>query len=159
MNFYDVAIKMENDGEKFYLDMASKTKNDGLKNILTMLAGDEAKHFKIFEKMKKNEEISDSFPSALKKSSEIFKKENKDDFIKSINQINLYKKALNIERKSINFYTSEMNKAENEQQKENLTGIIKEENKHFELIEYIIDLVSRPERWVEHAEFTLREDY
>ena len=37
--------------------------------------------------------------------------------------------------------------------------LIKEEKEHYRLLNDLVLLVSRPEEWVESAEFGLREDY
>ncbi|HBD93170.1 MAG: hypothetical protein A2015_01375 [Spirochaetes bacterium GWF1_31_7] len=159
MDFIDVAILMEIEGENFYRDLILKTSNAGLKSILTMLADDEVKHRILFEKMKKSEKIEITISQTGIKAIEIFKEENKNDFIKSINQIQVYESVLKLEKESIDLYTAEVNKANNATQKEVIISIINEEKKHYELIEYIIDLVSKPQRWVEHAEFTIKEEY
>lgn len=37
--------------------------------------------------------------------------------------------------------------------------IIKEERRHYDLLDNIIIMVNRPSSWVEHAEFGVRERY
>ena len=146
MSFYDEAIEMKNEGEKFYLNLVSKTKNNGFKTILSMFANDDAKHVMIFKKMRKYENEVDKFSTSTKKIRNIIKKENNEEFINSLDQIELYNKALEIEKKYFNYYIQEMFKFDDNQQIETLERIIYEEHKHIELMEFIIDLATKSER-------------
>ena len=59
------AIKIEENGEAFYLRMAKKVGDEGIKNTFNTLAEEEIKHRKIFEGMTskiENYEPAESFP-------------------------------------------------------------------------------------------------
>ena len=49
MRSYEFAIRMELDGEKYYMEQAEKHKNSGLYTIFLTLAKDERKHAQILE--------------------------------------------------------------------------------------------------------------
>ena len=74
-------------------------------------------------------------------------------------QLSLYEQALEIELKSIEFYTEQHELIPDTKQKRILSKIIEEERRHYDLIDDIIVMVERPERWVEDAEFGVRKDY
>jgi len=38
-------------------------------------------------------------------------------------------------------------------------SLMKQEEVHYEIIDQLVSLISRPEEWVESAEFGLREEY
>ena len=68
-------------------------------------------------------------------------------------QADLYRKALDIEQKSIDFYTEKSKEVKDEKQQAIFLKIADEEKKHYDIVENIVDFISKPERWVEHAEF------
>jgi rubrerythrin len=85
-------------------------------------------------------------------------RESAQNFNFNISEIELYKKALEIEQQSRDFYLEKADEVA-EAQKEIFLELADEEKKHFFLIENIIDFVSRPERWLENAEFYHLEEY
>ena len=64
-----------------------------------------------------------------------------------------------IEKESIDLYKEFLSEAKNEVEKNLFQYLIKEEEKHFQILEDIVLLVNRPEEWIESAEFGLREEY
>ena len=59
MRSYEFAIRMELDGEKYYMEQAEKHKNSGLYTIFLTLAKDERKHAQILEdRMKHDPDLS-----------------------------------------------------------------------------------------------------
>jgi len=53
MNAYDYAMKLEKEGEDFYRQLAKEADQPGLSKIFTMMADEEVKHYKMFEKLAK----------------------------------------------------------------------------------------------------------
>ena len=160
MNIFEYAMQMEKDGEEYYRQLAGKTANKGLQTILTMLADEEVKHYKTIEKMKtaKPEMVETTIlPDA--KNIFIQIKESSKNFDYDTGQIQLYKKAQDIEEKSRDFYLEKANEVEEEYQKEIFLKLADEEKKHYFLLENIIEFVSRPETWLENAEFYHLEEY
>ncbi len=159
MELFDIAMKMEKEGESFYRDIAKKAATQGFRTIFNMLADDEAVHRETFEAMKKNTPVVIVDSTVSEKAEVVFEKVVKEDFLSEQSQLSLYEKALEIELKSIEFYSEQLETLDREDQRKNLERIIHEERMHYDLIDDIIVLVERPESWVEHAEFGVREDY
>lgn len=156
MGIYDFAMEVEKEGEALYRDFAKKSSDQGLKNIFTWLAEQENKHFKIFQNMKEGKSISQEKNSFSEEIKTVFSdwKNHKDQFNYKISQSDLYKKALEIEKKSIDFYTEESKKIDSEEQKKIFLKIAKEEETHYAVMENIIEFINAPARWVENAEFS-----
>jgi rubrerythrin len=76
-----------------------------------------------------------------------------------IGQKELYRKAQDIEKKSRDFYTEKASEVKQEYQKDIFLKLAEEEKKHYFLLENIIEFVSRPETWLENAEWYHLEDY
>ncbi len=159
MEWFDVAINIEVEGEKFYRDLSGKAAAEGMKNIFSMLADDELKHKETFEAMKQGKTPEPAASVTQDEAKKVFKTFKKQDFLDEQKQLELYRKVLDIEKKSIDFYADQLGTVEDEKHRKTLEQIIGEEQSHFKLIDSIIIMVERPESWVEHAEFGLREDY
>ena len=160
MNIFEYAIQMEKDGETYYRQLAQQTVKKGLKTILTMLADEEVKHYNAIEKMKTTEPHMVE-TTILSDSKNVFVQiqESSESFDFDPGQIELYKKAQDIEERSRDFYLEKASQVEEEYQKDILLRLADEEKKHYFLLENIIEFVSRPETWLENAEFCHLEEY
>ena len=161
MNIYDYAMQMEKDGENYYRDSAQKINNAGLKKILGMLADAEVKHYDILQKMKKNEKAQAPHAEILSNVKNIFveMQEAKDTFGVNISQKELYKKAQQIEKKSQDFYSEKATEVNDLSQKGLFLQIAEEEKKHYWILENILNFISRPQTWLENAEWYHLDEY
>jgi len=162
MNIYQYALQLEKDSENYYRELAQKTENIGLQNILKMLAEEEVKHYKIIEQMMKGEaspELAET--DLLKKAKNIFMKiKGKEIVFKfDLAQVDFYRKAQEFEEKSYKYYKEMSDKVEIELQKKILIKLAEEEKKHLFLLENVVEFLSRPETWIENAEFNHLDDY
>ncbi len=160
MNIFDYAMQMEKDGEELYRDLAQKSGDEGIKRIFNMLADDEVKHYRALEDMKKEKEQEITDTTVLSDAKNIFsqlKEEGKFEY--ELPQLELYKKAQDLEKKTESFYREKAEEAGKEYQKEMLLKIAEEEKKHYFLLDNMIEFVSRPQTWLENAEFYHLEDY
>jgi rubrerythrin len=162
MDIYEFAIGFEQENQKFYNEFAEKSSNTSLKNVFLSLAEEEKKHEKIIRQMRDNKELdsveSDILPKAKKAFDEISKDlpENK---ILPEDQVDVYKKAIAIEEKSVKFYTEQAEKAEDPKIKAAFERLAEEEKKHEKIMENITEMVNRPNTWLEDAEWYHLEDY
>ena len=162
MNIYKYAMKMEKDGENYYRELANKTGDVGLRNILKMLANDEVKHYHIIEQMMKSDvSIELAETDILENAKNIFVKIKGKNLVFDfdLSQVNFYRKAQEMEEKSYMFYMNMSNKAEIESQRKIFLKLAEQEKKHMFLLENLVEFISRPETWVENAEFNHLDDY
>ncbi|MCJ7790313.1 MAG: ferritin family protein [Candidatus Atribacteria bacterium] len=162
MNIYKYAMKMEKDGENYYRELANKTEDIGLQNILKMLADEEVRHYNIIEQMMKSKASAELAETGiLKKVKNIFIKIKGKNLVFNFDlpQINFYRKAQEIEEKSYKFYIEMSDKVEIESQRKVFLKLAGEEKKHMFLLENLVEFVSRPETWIENAEFNHLDDY
>jgi len=161
MDIYDYAMKMEKDGEKYYRELVQKTNMKGLKSILNMLADDEVKHYKVIEMMKQNTQPQIVETKILTTVRNIFSqmKEKNEKFDSEVSQLELYKKALNIEEKSHDFYSQKAEEINDDSKKKIFLKLAEEEQKHYYLIDNIIDFITKPGNWAESAEFFKYDQY
>lgn len=86
-------------------------------------------------------------------------KEENDTVGVNISQIGLYKKAQDIEKNSQIFYLEKADEVTNTSHKEIFLKIADEEKKHYFILKNILDFVSRPQHWLENAEWYHLEEY
>jgi rubrerythrin len=159
-NIIEYAMQMEKDGEDYYRQLAKQTANNGMKTILTMLADEEVKHYNILNKIKTEKtQIAESAILSDVKNIFVQIKESGESFDFDVNQEELYKKARDIEKKSQDFYTEKANEVTEKFQKELFLKLAVEEKKHYVLLDNIIEFISRPEQWLENAEFFHMEEF
>jgi len=161
MNIYDYAMEKEKQARSFYLELAEKTANEGFTNIFNMLADEEAKHYKLLEDMKNDVPAELSESELLKNAKDAFKRieQKKEAFVVETDQIELYKKAQDIEEKSRQLYLEKAGEIKDAFQKEVFERLAEEEKRHYFLIENIIEMVLRPEQWLENTEWYHMDEY
>lgn len=160
MNILEYAMQMEKDGETYYRQLIQQTTNKGLRTILTMLANEEVKHYNAIDKIRTGKsQMAATTILAGAKNIFVKLKDSSEGFDAEISQIDLYKKAQDIEEKSRDFYLEKANEVDQDYQKELFLKLAEEEKKHYFLLYNIIEFVSRPEHWLENAEFCHLEDY
>jgi rubrerythrin len=161
MDIFEFAMEKEKDSRDFYHQLAEKSTDKGLAKIFNMLAGEEEKHYRIVEQMKNNvpQEVGET--DFLSDAKDIFKqmKKGAGKFSFSASQTDIYKKAQAIEKQSREFYLQKVDEVKDALQKKIFTQLAAEENKHYFLLENILDFVSRPEQWLENAEWYHLDKY
>ncbi|MFA6104813.1 MAG: ferritin family protein [Victivallaceae bacterium] len=159
MNVFEYAKKMELDGIHFYQTESERTNSPGFKKILQLLINEEQNHYSFFDMLQQNLEPGElpAFPVNVVEN--VFRElwKNGEGFDFSAAQVEVYRKALEIERQSERFYRTEAAKAEkegNEELKKQLLMVAEEEKKHTILMDGLVEYLARPGEWVEHAMFT-----
>ena len=147
--------------ENYYRLLADKSVNTGLKTILNMLADEELKHYNVILSMKNDTPQMPPEPTLLRDAKITFEKikKSKETFNLDISHIEIYKKAQEFEKKSQELYLEKAKEFTQEQYKEIFNRLAGEEEKHYFLLENIIEFISRPLTWVENAEFNHLDDY
>jgi len=155
MDIFEYAMQMEKDGEAYYRDLAEKCKYDGLKQILNLLAQDEVGHYKTFSLLRDSADAEFTDSEILKNAKNVFTelKENNQTIDFHMTEVELYKKAIDIEEKSAAIYRENAETAANPKTKKILLQIAADEKKHQFLLEQIVHFLERPQSWIENAEF------
>jgi rubrerythrin len=154
-------MEKEQLSEQYYRELAQKAPHKGLVSILTMLADEEHGHFEVVSKMRKGVPAGVADTILLTNAKTIFAKmrQSREKFKFGDSQIDLYKKAQDIEKDSRSFYFQKAKQVTDPSHKAIFNKLAEEENKHYFLLENIIEFVSRPQTWLENAEFHHLEQY
>ncbi len=169
MSLFDFALKMELDGEQYYKEQAALTKYEDLKIVLTGLAEDEQRHYRIVQSLQNQESTAyiEPDPSA-RKVQNVFELARTKDFIpkdqESISklkneQVDVYRAALTKEKESVQLYKKMQETSERQVDKGILERLMHEEEKHAEVLDNIILMFNRVNEWVESAEFHHQKPY
>jgi len=159
MDLFEIAIKLEQDGAAFYLNLSKHAPNESFASLFKRLAEDEKKHESYFRALKEKSAPISVDSSVMELARDVFKAFDPERFEPEEDQIPLYREALAIEQRSIDLYKSQLNELEFEAEREAIRTIIAEEERHYLVMEELLKLVTRPHRWVENAEFGVREEY
>jgi rubrerythrin len=161
MDIFEFAMQKEKLSEEFYHQLAAKAGSKGLQTIFDMLGDEEAHHFSIVQQMRSKIPGKLSKTDVLSDAKEVFARmrEGTRKFDFDAAQIEIYKKAQDIEQESRQFYLQKADEVEDRAQAEVFKKLAEEEKKHYFLLDNIIDFVSRPETWLENAEFCHLEEY
>jgi len=137
---FQFAIRIEDNGEKFYRQMAQKFNETKVKELFSYLADEEVKHKKTYEEMVskiEKHEPFETFPGEyfayLRAYADkiIFTQKKFDEDIANIKDINAaLDYAMNAELDSILYY-QEIKNLVPENQRKTIDGIIEEERRHF----------------------------
>jgi len=149
----DHLLKTEEDAEDFYRELAAKAKNEGFKNIFLMLVKEEQKHKEWLKAL--SADSASAMASAVKLNKTLLGdaknvflqlKESRKDLNKACaDQVELYRTARDIEGQSRNFYAERAKHAKDPELKKLLETIAVEENKHFLLIDSLLQFISEEE--------------
>jgi rubrerythrin len=161
MDIFEYALQMEKDGERFYREIAQKTGSMRIRTVVTMLADEEVKHYKAIKKMKQGQHGEMAETHILDDARNVFAqmRDKADELAADRKQTELYKEAQQIEMRSQQFYQEKAGQMDRDDQRHLFEQLAAEEAKHYFLLENLIDFVSRPEQWLENAEWHHLEDY
>jgi rubrerythrin len=164
MDIFEFAMKMEEDGRAYYLKHAEKTDLPQLKRVLTELADDELKHYKIFKALKDREqaeyreEEKTTILSTTKNVFEQLKSQGKE-LVFGGEVRSVWEEAMEVEIKSEKFYREKADEVDDSNQKDIFNKIADEERRHQLVVENVMEFLDRPKQWLENAEWHHLEDY
>lgn len=161
MDALKLALSLEVDLEKYYKEQAEKNKNNSLNVVFTMLAKEEEKHANILLGKADLFTMPVTDENILTEARKIFGqlKDFESDISDLPSQLDSYRLALDMEHKSLDFYRNLKENAQEDTARKTYSYLIEQEQIHCVLLEELVKLITRPEEWVESAEFGEREDY
>ncbi|MCF7854610.1 MAG: ferritin family protein [Candidatus Pacebacteria bacterium] len=156
MNIFEFAMQKEQDAEAHYRSLAQTSQSEGLEHIFTMLADAEVRHYNVVREMQSTtpevptSNIVDEALKALRQA----RASKSMATVSDDAQTEAYEKARQIEDESIQFYNEQADKAEDEKAERIFRQLANQEKMHYVLVDNMADFVSKPEQWIEDAEFT-----
>ncbi|MTI58879.1 MAG: rubrerythrin [Firmicutes bacterium] len=161
MNVYEFALEFEQEHSSYYLDCAEKTNNSKLKKVFNDLAEEEQKHAKVVKDLAEKNKVSyvklDILPRVKQVLEEIAS--GLPTSVIPTEQVDIYKQARKMEEKSREFYQSKAEETDLEFVKKVFKELAEEERKHENIMVNIVEMVNRPNTWLEDAEWYHHEQY
>jgi rubrerythrin len=135
--------------------MAENAPVEGIKKVLLMLAEDEVKHRVAIEQLQKKLDVPQQKGVALDIKT-VFEDLKNDEELTNItvDAIEDYKKAVEIEKRGMAFYQEKFEEADDPVSKQLFEALMKQETYHLRTCENLLEMVQKPDWWVENAEFT-----
>lgn len=154
MDYFEFSIQMEKDAEALYRKMADNAPVEGVKKVLLMLAEDEVRHRVAIEQLQKKLNVEPAKGTALEIKT-VFDEMKKDSGITNItvDAVEDYEKAVEIEQRGLDFYTEKFKEADDPADKKLFEVLMRQESYHLHTTKNLLDMVRRPDWWVENAEF------
>ncbi|MBN1274537.1 MAG: hypothetical protein JXB26_19930 [Candidatus Aminicenantes bacterium] len=162
MGFYDIAADLEQKTIKTYKNLAEQcVTHEGVRNILLMLARDQEKHAAKIEEIRNKtcEGIDDT--NVFKEARRLFEEmqRKRETFACDLDQLKLYRDARDLLSEKKSLYTKMSQEADCDEDRNLLLRLADEEKKQILVLDNIIEMVDRPNHWLEDAEFTHLEEY
>lgn len=146
MNVFDFAMKIELQGKAFYETLAESTAMPGLSTIFLELSGDEQKHYETLLALKEGREFVMADSHALENARSIFTdlsgRRREAEALRDA--ADAYRMALRIEKESVQLYEAMAKREEKPETVQLFLKIANEEKKHYNIIENVCELITRP---------------
>ncbi len=157
-----IALETEKSGFEYFNTLANKCDyNEGVKNILTMLANAQTEQIKKLEVWDQEDQFEIDNSAFFDDSKRILQdlKLKIADFSCSIDHLSLYEHARAIQEEALKNYQRALSEIDSEPVILILNDLSAQKEKQIILLDNIIELLLRPEQWVESPEFTKLDDY
>lgn len=161
MDALDFALRMEKDGEAFYRKLGAGASDPGLRSVLELLAEAEVSHSRAIEQMKARQPVPAGKSGFLGAARNVFQQMSAQgkDRLGALGEVALYRKAVEIERQSVDFYSHQASKAGDRPGRTVLLWLAEEERKHIRVLEAILEMIERPAVWLENAEWNQLQEF
>ncbi len=140
---FEVAVKIEEDGERFYSEVAKGAKNEDLRKFFEFMAGEERKHAQRFREIAQSVGLDETYldsDEALAYLSEVVSGrifpsyEDMIVWVKNRDLPDVIDYSLGMEKETVIFYLELSHVVRDEDGKRVLSEIIEEERKHIRML-------------------------
>jgi len=162
MDFLHKAIELETETITAYRVLSSRCiSHEGVHSILEMLINDHEQHLKTLRMAGEKNVFALDAPDVFKAVRERLDRirSDKDTFSCDMDQLNLYREARDLVQEKYALYRMAREGLRDPEAMAYLDKLISEEHKQKVVLDNIIQMVERPESWLEDAEFSHLEDY
>ncbi|GFO55032.1 ferritin [Geomonas sp. Red276] len=162
MDVFDCAIKMEKEARGYYLELASNAANEELKNLFSMLAQAEQEHHDALVRVKGSHAAPHKLRfTALDQAECLFKPllEKRGLVAQLHSDPDAYRLVVGQEERGVRFYEELAARTEDEDARQVLLEIAREERKHLSIVENIYAFVESPKTFLAWGEFSNLKEY
>jgi len=155
INIFDLAMEKEIQMKELYLELINQTEDKGVRRILQMISDEEVKHYLTIKEMKEGSDRLGGIDFTIDAEVTISEIRSRKKEIKiNVGHVELYQQIRELEKESEEFYLKASENSKRENIKKTFASFAKQEHIHYLLVDEFVLFVSRPEWWVESAEFS-----
>lgn len=161
MNVFEKALRKELEVKAYYEKIAAETRLPAVADIFTLLAADEKKHYDALRTMEGGADPTPVPESvALERARGVLESVVGDTHVaaKLTNVLESYRHALEVEAESVTFYQELIENETDARAKRVLLFILKEEKKHYNIVENLYDFALKPQYFLAWEEFSNLRD-
>ena len=162
MDFISIAKDLEEKTISSYRVLAEQClSHEGIHRIMNMLIQDQEKHLQNLSRMQDIELPDENAPGVFKSVKSLLEqiRTEKNTFSCDMDQLKLYRDARDLLLRKIEIYKEAQGEIEDSAHEAVLESLIKQETKQVSVLNHIIEMVERPNQWLEDAEFSHLDEY
>ena len=160
MNAIEIAKKMETDAIRFYTEAAEKTGYPAGKKMFETVAADEKRHLQIICDLMKGIDVHAEDVHPLQNIKTVFE-DMRDEMMKKVeatmDELEAFKIAMQMEKEGIEFYRKIQLDAEKEKEKILFEKLIKEEEQHYDIFANTYNFLNDTGNWFMWEEHSIVE--
>lgn len=151
-----VALRLEQEGKRFFAEAASAVKGKAAKQTFEFLAAEEDKHIRRIEELYRSLEESDGHEALVTEDSDADQRfvafndrlaELRNEIKPTISDIEAYQTALKFENGAEDFYVEQLAKSTNPKIKKFYSWLIHEESMHAKVLHSCLRFAEDPATW------------
>lgn len=150
MNAIEISIRMETDAIKFYSEAAGRTRHAVGKKMFLSVVEDEKRHLEMLKTLFKGLDLTINNVSPMKNMKTIFE-ELKDEMMQrveaSVDELEVFKIAMNMEKEGVEFYRKTLTAAKTEKERMLFERLIHEEEQHFAIFQNTYSFMTDTGNW------------
>ncbi len=158
----ELLLQIEKSGYEYFSKLAQKCDfNAGVKSILEMLAHSQQDQITRLEACRGLSAQATAEPDFYERAKVIFQglQAGTAEFSCSIDHLALYEHAKQVQEETLQNYQKALESVDDDALLPVLEDLTEQKEKQIILLDNIIELILRPEQWVESPEFTKLDDY
>ena len=160
MEIFDYAMGMEEESASFYRALGESCGNETLQAVFELLTEQELAHYNTLKALRDGSDVAHQTSDLLADAKAIFSQlRDAEGWSCALDQTELYRQAQGIEEKARAHYLERAESASGDGERDLFSRLAEEERKHWALLDNIVELTSRPEQWIEDAEWTHLDQY
>ncbi len=159
------AIEMEKSGHRFFTEASNKVKHEVGRKLFRRLASEEIEHLKTFEKIFDELSKGGDWKQAMSSLGTTRRMPYFDEARKEFKaedltvELDYLRRALDIERRAIDFFENAIAGAQTEEAKDVFKKILEEEKNHYDLIQAEIDSINHSGFWFDVHELRMDSQF
>jgi len=160
MNIFELALRMEKEAGDYYRAHAESNYSEGIQGTFRFLADEEDRHYRLVNELYERllSEGRTRFIDARGLLDALLLDSREHVFGGSI--VAVYNYAIEMEKASMQVYMELTRDVEDAERIDLLTMLAREEARHIELLDDLLEITRKPEEWVENPEFShIGEEY